>query len=207
MRKLRNGSKLPHQWWRTTSAMLQKDHVIDDRKGPHQSWRMTTPVLEDRTVMEKSHTSDDAEGPCQWWWERTTSEMENDHTSVREGPHQCQRRTTQWWRRATAVAMQKDHTSHEEKPTKVDDEALPHALSTGEQWPSPNNLLCLLIASLHMEQRTQTLILGTVKNYGKRYRQPKLLVHEDHLIHFLQNPYFGFSSVLKYCALLFTVFF
>ena len=65
VRKLRNWSKLPHQWWRTTLAMLQKDHVSDDRKGPHQSWRMTTPILEDHTVMEKRHTSDDAEGPCQ----------------------------------------------------------------------------------------------------------------------------------------------
>lgn len=80
--------------------------------------------------------------------------------------------------------MQKDHTSHEEKPTRVDDEAL-------------NNLLCLLIASLHVEQKTPMLILGTVKNYVKRYGQPKLLVHEDRVIHFLQNPYFAFSLALK----------
>lgn len=152
--------------------------------------------------MEKSHTSDDAEGSCQWWWKRTTPVMENDHTSIREGPHQCQRWTIQWWKRATRVMMQKDHTSHEEKPIRVDDEALAHALYTGEQWSSLNNLLCLLIASLHVEQKTLMLILGTVKNYGKRYGQPKLLAHEDRLIHFLQNPYFAFFISIEIMCLI-----
>lgn len=45
------------------------------------------------------------------------------------------------------------------------------------------------------------LILGTVKNYGKRYGQPKLLAHEDRLIHFLQNPDFAFFISIEIMCL------